>query len=71
MSDVEKILAEVRARPPAPLHETSDDAWAEWILTPDGTAAILTDEIYGVPPSQRSEIKLDRILKRCNNTRSL
>jgi hypothetical protein len=67
MSDVEKILAEVRARPPAPLHETSDDAWAEWILTPDGTAAILTDEIYGIAPSQRHMIKIDRLQRVCNN----
>ncbi len=70
--NIEEILAEVRSRHESlPDHERNDDAWVTWIQTPEGIASILRDDINGVPPSQRGEIKLDRILKRCNNTRSL
>ena len=71
MPDIQEIIAEVRARPRLPDHETDEAAWAEWVLTPEGTAAILRDEIYALSPVQRLPVRIDRLKKSCNNTGSI
>ena len=69
-----QLTQELAQRPAPPAHETDDEAWADWIQTPEALVEILRDDIdaiAGIPPSQRRQVRLDRLLKRCNNTRSL